>query len=624
MAGRAGPAHAERMAAKIQFAQGVNVGNVGEALVGSTGAAVVASDGNATPDAVSHYRWTWIDVPSLSAFPLGFITEGPASSISFVPDAEGDYHLMLEAFGVTGFKTVDRRVFRVELPSTRALPAFDAEADALNFGGQTRGWKPDMEKWLLYVESLVSPGHSSVGPQGAMQVAGAVAGTFATATNLFAGQVGSVPYIAWAATANVASSGLLRLPFVANGPLIYGRSALGVDAPILGQNGQELKFGFEDNWRIDLYGRRVRIWAKHEGLSMFAGTLGTNILFANERGFNIGGLNDIVDGTRVLAIAAGTPPVTPTSSAQLYYDTGTGALRYLRPNGEHVTLADFPTAYDPSTNGFRLTAVTDQPIPLTDTSNATTIYLTPYRSGTIALRTGTRWIMRVNAQVSLVLSGLVASNNYDVFAYWNGTSVALELSLAWTNATTRNEAIARVDGVWVKNSDPTRRYVGTIRATAANQTQDTQSQRFIWNVDNQVRRHLYVQDVTASWVYNGAAWRQVRATAANRVEAVFGLPVTVDGSAYMMWNGAGGTGVAMYTGFGLDSTSALATGCVITTMLQPTLAAQYWWIGSCQYNAVVNLGFHQFNWLEYAHATGLTGMGTIGFSQSHLRLYLDM
>lgn len=626
MAGCPTPAHAERMAVKIQFAQGVNVGNVGEALVGSAGASVVASDGNASPGAVSHYRWTWIDVPTLSTIPLGFITEGPVSSISFEPDVAGDYHLLVEAFSTTGFKTVDRRVFRVELPSTRALPAFDAEADALNFLGQTRGWKPDMEAWLLYVESLVTPGHSSVGPQGAMQVAGAVAGTFATATNLFAGQVGMVPYIAWAATANVASSGLVRFPFVANGPLIYGRSALGVDAPILGQLGQELKLGFEDNWRVDVYGRRVRIWAKHEGLSMFAGTSGTGILFANERGFNIGGTNDIVDGTKVLAISAGTPPVTPTSSAQIYYDTATGALRYLRPNGEHVTLADFPTVYDPSINGLRLTAVTNQPIPLTDTSNATTIYLTPYRSGTICLRTGTRWILRTTSQATLVLSGMTAGFNYDVFAYWNGAAVTLELSAAWANNTTRTDAIARVDGVWVKNSDNTRRYVGTIRATAAGQTQDTVLQRYVWNVDNQIDKFLWVEELTESWGINLAAgtWRQVRSTATNRVEVVVGLPTPMNGYAQMLQSGLpAGMGVAAWTGFGVDSTT-VNIGFAMAH-LNDREAQFQWNVGYSVCDTVLDIGYHAVNWLESGHTSGggVTAYGTTGQSRTHMRIRLS-
>lgn len=595
------------MAVKIQFAQGVNVGNIGEALVGSTGATVVASDGNAAPGTVTHYRWTWIDVPSLSAFPLGLITEGPVSNISFVPDVEGDYHLMVEAFGVTGFKTIDRRVFRVELASTRALPAFDAEADALNFGGQTRGWKPDMEKWLLYLEALVDPGLPSAGTQGAMQVAGAVAGTFAAPTNLFAGSSGSFPWIGWSSAANLPANGGLRFPFGASQILMSGRSALGVDASIIWQTGNSLKFGDEDRWGSTFYFRTLAFWAKDGAgsISFFAGTSGTPIMFANERGWNIGGANDIVDGTKVLAIAAGTPPVTPTSSAQIYYDTATGALRYLRPNGEHVTLADFVTEQDPTTNGFRLTSQTLTPLPSVDVANVSTIYLAPFKSASIALRTtgaGARWVMRTGSQATLSLTGLTASRNYDVFAFWTGSAIAIELGAAWTNDTTRADAIVRLNGVWVKNADVTRRYVGTIRTTSTTQTQDTALRRFIWNVDNQVRRRVQWQNANTSWAITAAqfaGWRPILNSSASAVEFVIGMPTMV------MLNGryfftATSAGWVSGNGIGIDSTtvnSARVFGCL-------TPASGNYVDAWTQYHDVIAEGYHKCYQLEVATGGG--------------------
>lgn len=139
---------------KIQFTQGATVGDVGVAIVGSDGTKVVAKDGNAGIGESAFYRWTWIDVPTDSVIPRGLFIEGPVPRIDFIPDAGvyGDYHLMVEKQDASGFRTVDRRVFRVLLPSGRALPAFDAEADALNFGGQPLGWKPDMEAWLLFLD----------------------------------------------------------------------------------------------------------------------------------------------------------------------------------------------------------------------------------------------------------------------------------------------------------------------------------------------------------------------------------------------------------------------------------------------------------------------------------------
>ena len=173
---------------KIQFTQGVTVGNVGVALVGSAGTKVVANDGNAALGESAFYRWTWIDVPTGSVIPRGLFIEGPVPRIDFIPDAGvyGDYHLMVEKQDASGFRTVDRRVFRVLLPSGRALPAFDAEADALNFGGQPLGWKPDMEEWLLFLDGGGGGGGGGSPAQGSVNTIQKTdgAGAFVAATGI--------------------------------------------------------------------------------------------------------------------------------------------------------------------------------------------------------------------------------------------------------------------------------------------------------------------------------------------------------------------------------------------------------------------------------------------------------
>ena len=156
------------MGVKIQFTQGLTVGTVGEALEGSTATPVVAKDGNPIKGDRSIYRWTWIDVPTASALPLGDFGGGTITQIEFTPDVPGDYHLLVQRTDSNGFTTIDKRVFRVRLASGRALLSFDAEAPALNFDGQTRGWKPDIEEWLLYLDSL-SPGGAPGGLTGEMQ-----------------------------------------------------------------------------------------------------------------------------------------------------------------------------------------------------------------------------------------------------------------------------------------------------------------------------------------------------------------------------------------------------------------------------------------------------------------------
>ena len=137
--------------AKIKFVQGVNVGVPGISLIGTTAAVVTASDGLAGQnDPVRTYRWTWIDVPTGSAIPVGLITSGAVTSITFTPDVAGDYELMLEAYGLDGKRYVDRRVFRVLNADGLPLPSFTGDKDSLNFGGRTTGWKLDMEAWFAF------------------------------------------------------------------------------------------------------------------------------------------------------------------------------------------------------------------------------------------------------------------------------------------------------------------------------------------------------------------------------------------------------------------------------------------------------------------------------------------
>lgn len=143
----------------IQFKQGATTGAPGVAITGVLTTQVQASNGG-VGDVVLTYKWTWIDTPPGSAIPRGLITEGNVPQIVFAPDVVGDYHLELVVYGINGFFSTDRRVFRVPRATARAIPAFDAEAPALNFLGNTRGWAPDMETWLTYLDSL-APGGST-------------------------------------------------------------------------------------------------------------------------------------------------------------------------------------------------------------------------------------------------------------------------------------------------------------------------------------------------------------------------------------------------------------------------------------------------------------------------------
>ncbi len=183
-------------------------------------------------------------------------------------------------------------------------------------------------------------------------------------------------------------------------------------------------------------------------------------------------------------------------------------------------------------NGFRLSLTSGSAVSAEGTT-ASTIYLMPYTSNAIEVFFNNKWkFVRTNDLVSLALSGLTSGSNYDVFAYWQDQPTPkLQLELQqWSDATNRLIALQRQDGVLVKSTDFSRRYLGTCRTTSTTQVPDTTSKRFLWNYYNRVDRILSVVDSTDTWTFiagnlsptyqpaNGAV------TGSNRVEYVSGDP----------------------------------------------------------------------------------------------------
>lgn len=150
----------------------------------------------------------------------------------------------------------------------------------------------------------------------------------------------------------------------------------------------------------------------------------------------------------------------------------------------------------------RLTVSTGVPIPVTDQTAQGTLYYTPYLGQIVTLYDGTRWRMYSTAEISIALT-VTSGKNYDVFLYDNAGTITIELSAAWTNDTTRADALAAQDGVQVKSAAHTRRWVGTIRASGANVTEDSAANRFVWNHYNRTLRQLRAADASA-FTRNGA------------------------------------------------------------------------------------------------------------------------
>src|SRR5690349_4057044 len=208
----------------------------------------------------------------------------------------------------------------------------------------------------------------------------------------------------------------------------------------------------------------------------------------------------------------------------------------------------------PSINECRLTLETGVPVSTTDQTGKTTVYLTPYTGNRLALFNGTSWgLYSLAADKSLALGTLTNAKNYDIFGYDSSGTVTLELSAAWTNDTTRADALTTQDGILVKSGALTRRYLGTIRTTSTTTTEDSLTKRYVFNRSNQVLRAMGSGFISDSHAYTTAAWREWHAgTNSTRLQWVSGQPVFVQFSVSAQATAGGtATGIAQ----GLDITN---------------------------------------------------------------------
>ncbi len=270
----------------------------------------------------------------------------------------------------------------------------------------------------------------------------------------------------------------------------------------------------------------------------------------------------------------------------------------------------------------RLTGLTGVPFTVADLASISTIYFTPHGGNSISIYDGTRWKMYAFSELSLALSGLTTSTNYDVFVYDNAGTLTLKLGTAWTSNTARVSGsageIVKQDGVYVNKyteggmASLTGRYLGTIRATGATTTADSYGgasqaggKRFVWNVNNRIRRDLSVIDTTNTWGYTTATWHAANAQSNNKVEYVVGLSeqaVEADVSAIAVNDTSP---VNAHVGVGVDSTSA--NSAKITNGYGYSVGASGAALApSAKYSGYPGIGYHALTWLEISEAAGST------------------
>src|SRR6266404_6566064 len=113
------------VAAALAFSQpgGGGVGAPGFAMIGSSGLAVTASNGNNT--GVTKWTYMLLDAPPTSALfgSIGVVQTGSTPTWTFSPDVPGTYELQITTTdGVTS--ATDTRVFVVQEQTGHIMPAF--------------------------------------------------------------------------------------------------------------------------------------------------------------------------------------------------------------------------------------------------------------------------------------------------------------------------------------------------------------------------------------------------------------------------------------------------------------------------------------------------------------------
>jgi len=252
----------------------------------------------------------------------------------------------------------------------------------------------------------------------------------------------------------------------------------------------------------------------------------------------------------------------------------------------------------------RLTTESGVSVSTTDRTAQATLYFTPHNGNRVALYDGSNWKVHAFTEQSLALSDLTSGKNYDLFLYDNAGTPTLEMSAAWTNDTTRADALATQDGVKVKSGALTRRHVGTFRATGATTTEDSGGgsttqvggKRFLWNRFNQEPRPLAVIDTTNSWSYTTDTWRQANGAAGNKVEFVVGNEAHVEALAHGVVFLSTNLARAAKVGVGIDALtpSGIVQGGFLSIVSFDGLYAPIF--GS--FRGSVGTGYHALNWIE--------------------------
>jgi len=251
----------------------------------------------------------------------------------------------------------------------------------------------------------------------------------------------------------------------------------------------------------------------------------------------------------------------------------------------------------------RLTLVSGVAVTPADQTNGT-VYYTPYTGNSIGLFVlGTGWRVYDFTEISISLAGVASGKNVDIFVYDNQGVVTLDKAV-WASDSARATQLGYQDGILVMYNTPDRRYVGTIRTSSAATAEDSVLRRFVWNLRNRLPRKLFVTEATATWSYSLLAYHQANANANNQVQVVVGIQEStlnlVCGAL-----GKNSSSANFQLGIGEDSTTVS-----VADTAPIGVTATWIWLAA-QLLRMPTIGYHAYNWLERALATGTTSWTSV-------------
>jgi len=280
----------------------------------------------------------------------------------------------------------------------------------------------------------------------------------------------------------------------------------------------------------------------------------------------------------------------------------------------------------------RLTLTSGTAVTTADVTGATSIYYTFSQGNQIPIYSGTVMVPTTFTELTLALDSNgshtnyhAANKNFDLFVFNNAGTIRLGTGPDWTAGAVAGSDTARGTGLgstelqlinglftnknatlirWGSGSTDTTTvpanqatYVGTLRTTANGQTEDSTVNRFVFNAYNQSKRTFVRQELTASWNYSTATYRQANANAANKVQYVAGLTGgMIDLMVSSIPLNSTTTARIVYTGVGVDSTAvnSRTTGdfARVGDATVPSAVSKAYFTG------YASLGYHYMAWLE--------------------------